>query len=913
MILLVAVQVPAAASETPYLLLDMAPEPIPRSAPAARALVEMGDVFFFVATDGLHGYELWRSDGSLAGTRMVRDLCSGLCSSMPESLLAVEDRLYFVAWTPEAGRELWSSDGTPAGTVRLDVRPGPDGSSPSTLTAADDLLLFLVRDSEGSSELWRSDGTASGTWRVRVFDQGMSPWRFGESVGDSGAFILRVGSDFELWASDGTVAGTRRLASAPFPHAMRDLRATTDRLFFRIRKSSSDYELWSSDGTASGTQLALSSRFQPNRFEPYGNLLLFVRNGYIWSSDGTAQGTGVWLRPNCSPDALSSSDVGLFFSCSDGLGLEPWFSDGTASGTRRLADTVPGSAGGLTASSRFLASPGGALFAAPKPGAPEEFVLWFSDGTVAGTQAVQGTESLSWFSEGVRLPKPTSAGFLVRSGESSHAEYVVVDAQGNPTTLLGALNTQSSSFASGFATLPAGRTFFQTQRSISFSPRVNANWTFDGVAAAPFDLDASNGEIEPIWVPSFEQVEDRVFVLAGDPGLVWCPFGGNDPNHLLYLRSLGLDLSDVQPAPLSGSYWLTSFERTLYTRRFTSCNSSQAEVTFFEPESGLTGSVVGPSPVLTPPSPRNDWLDAGDRLYVPSQEGIWSVSPSNDAADRLSEALEADSFALASDGTVFVSAETSGEGREVWSLPAPGGARLLSVRPGSTSGVFRPPLQNPDPLFHSSLYFERASDEAAIRPPDFAVLDDHYFFVADDGLSGVELWSSSATGPPALVADLAPGAASSFPNNLLVAGGRLYFRADDGVHGSELWTVDGPGSAPVMLGDLQPGSGSSVPQQFADVGGELLFSADDGVHGRELWVSDGTPAGTRLAADIAVGPASSSPSGFLVESTRVLFSANDGLRGFEMWALDRPLAGPGGIFRSGFESGDSSSWAAEVP
>ncbi len=79
-------------------------------------LESVGNRLYFSADDGIHGDELWRSDGTATGTVMVKDITSGEDGSDPEGLTAVGNTLYFHAFGAR-GQELWKSDGTAAGTT----------------------------------------------------------------------------------------------------------------------------------------------------------------------------------------------------------------------------------------------------------------------------------------------------------------------------------------------------------------------------------------------------------------------------------------------------------------------------------------------------------------------------------------------------------------------------------------------------------------------------------------------------------------------------------------------------------------------------------------------------------------------------------------------------------------------------
>jgi ELWxxDGT repeat protein len=126
---------------------------------APRGVTALDDFAYFSATDAVHGRELWRSDGTVAGTALVADLAPGFATGGPQSNLLVWDgRLYFAADDGVHGPELWSSDGTAAGTrLEIDLAAGATGSSPTDLTLAGDRLFFVADDGVSGWQLWVMD------------------------------------------------------------------------------------------------------------------------------------------------------------------------------------------------------------------------------------------------------------------------------------------------------------------------------------------------------------------------------------------------------------------------------------------------------------------------------------------------------------------------------------------------------------------------------------------------------------------------------------------------------------------------------------------------------------------------------------------------------------------------------------
>ena len=170
-----------------------------------------GLLFFEVYTQN-DGFELWVSDGTEPGTRMVKDINpgpgSGRDCSLNCSWATIDGILYFAATDGTNGRELWRSDGTEAGTVMVkNINAfGPDDvsrSGPKHFTEVNNVFFFTADDGIHGEELWRSDGTETGTNMVQDIFSGTSgsePW----NLLVSGQRLFFVADDgvhgMELWA-----------------------------------------------------------------------------------------------------------------------------------------------------------------------------------------------------------------------------------------------------------------------------------------------------------------------------------------------------------------------------------------------------------------------------------------------------------------------------------------------------------------------------------------------------------------------------------------------------------------------------------------------------------------------------------------------------------------------------------------
>jgi ELWxxDGT repeat protein len=400
----------------------------------APSFTEMNGRLFFLAEDGIHGYELWKTDGTGAGTAMVADLTPGGPGSFIQARNVLNGSLLFAIKRSGLGYEMWKSDGSEAGTVLLTSQTfSYVADDRRSFARVGDTLYFVARQTGYGIELWKTDGTEAGT---AMLDINPSPY---DSLSNShpggllvfgGALFFTATSQqngsFELWKTDGTAAGTVRVKDtwpgfSGTPRAgLADVNGT---LFFAASDPVHGTELWKTDETADGTVFVADvyAGSQGSNFYFPNNLngtFLFVATDYfnsyvggnpghgyeLWRSDGTAEGTMMVKDINPAGSYSSAGYAGfdaaplhftlvedtMFFTADDGVhGRELWKTDGTTAGTVMVKDVWPGPNG--------LSTPDGpdpitielkrygslVLFAASDGVSGRE--LWVSDGTEEGT------------------------------------------------------------------------------------------------------------------------------------------------------------------------------------------------------------------------------------------------------------------------------------------------------------------------------------------------------------------------------------------------------------------------------------------------------------------------------------------------------------------------------------------------
>ena len=407
--------------------------------------VVLNEKYIFVGSTATEGSEIFITDGTVSGTKIISDIVTGTTGSTDPSdeITLLNGYVYFIASTAATGRELWRTDGTPGNTaIVADIIAGPTGSNivgEYNLTSAGSYLLLDVRTTAEGNELWRSDGTGANTFLLKDIVVGMPSSNPGFFFPFNNYMLFSItaadGIHQEIWRTDGTGAGTILLKNNITPGLFTVgsfFHVFNNRAYFAINDGTYESAIWSTDAVdatvahtaflqdegITGPFASYAAAGLLDAFNLAGKFIFPVTDGFtrfeLWESDG-ATAAGTKLFKSFPPNINSAVPVifvnigfntatqtatyplfnGNFFFTANSTteGNELWKSDGTVAGTSMVKDINTGLPDGITENLSYFYSSAGLYFAATNGTQGNE--LWKSDGTDAGTTIVKDINVLA--------------------------------------------------------------------------------------------------------------------------------------------------------------------------------------------------------------------------------------------------------------------------------------------------------------------------------------------------------------------------------------------------------------------------------------------------------------------------------------------------------------------------------------
>ena len=819
-------------------------------------LTSVGTAIYFVADDGLHGPEIWKTDGTGPGTSFVVENLQTSKFALPTELTAFNGQLFF-----EANGDLWRTDGTAGGTQIV-----LDSSSPRCFTVFNGGLYFGE-----SGKLWKSDGTTSGTTILKDVS-------IGQPVVASGQLYFPgydAANGFELWKSDGTVAGTVMAASivsgAGSSHPG-NLTAIGSKVYFNASNGTSGDEVWSYDTTTGNASLVAdiypgSYGSNPQNFIPSGTNLYFAAyspsNGYeLWRVDTTNGVTSsigdIWVSGNDVVSMLDAAGTLVYAADGGGVGVELRGIDSSGASVL-LADINPSG----SSNPQWLTYSGGKLYFSADDGVSGA-ELWSYDVTTNTLAPVADVRAGSLGSAPEQLMVLGSDIYFTADGGPQGRELWKFDGiavalvkdiavgGGTYSSNPGVYNSNSPEFLTKFTTLN-GKLLFNADDGRHGIELWGSDGTAGGTALtkdilSTVSYDLPSGAVAPRKIPRDSIVSNPVILN----GMAYFVARDNYSNHCLW-KTDGTEAGTV----LVKNWRLGHIngELTVANGKIYFSGSTESGTGLYKSDGTTAGTVLVKALLLLP----EKLVASGNLLFfegVTAAAGLelWKSDGTATGTVMVKDINAGTAGSLLSksitdlNGVVVFSAYTQSNGYELWRSDgtSAGTYELKDTFPGSVGG----------------------------EPSAMVNVDGTLYFVTRNSIGSgqlTELWTSDGTTSGTVRVAIVGAVVNSFT----AVGGKVFFQC-----GADLWISDGSAA-----GTLLVKSGLN-PQNLTNVFGTLYFSADDGTHGRELWKSDGTAAGTLMVQDINVGTGGSAPHTLTEVDGQLYFTASVPQFGRELWKLD---------------------------